>query len=192
MRTEYGAWAQFSIGLLCSSLLKETRRWHWIRLYCHESAARGNRAGQIARVSKRSGAIVRGVTFGVPIFRKRSARMHRAALAIADVGVLNDELATLCERCGRNAGAHRALCVVCYWADSPLLKGFEAFTGAGDRFRTDDLVLGKHTLYQLSYTRSPVVLVRNRSFIGQRETCQIAAWRASAERPRGMMTFHAW
>ena len=27
--------------------------------------------------------------------------------------------------------------------------------GAGDRFRTDDLVLGKHTLYQLSYTRSP-------------------------------------
>jgi hypothetical protein len=26
-------------------------------------------------------------------------------------------------------------------------------TGAGDRFRTDDLVLGKHTLYQLSYTR---------------------------------------
>ncbi len=26
--------------------------------------------------------------------------------------------------------------------------------GAGDRFRTDDLVLGKHTLYQLSYTRS--------------------------------------
>ncbi len=28
------------------------------------------------------------------------------------------------------------------------------FVGAGDRFRTDDLVLGKHTLYQLSYTRS--------------------------------------
>jgi hypothetical protein len=28
-------------------------------------------------------------------------------------------------------------------------------TGAGDRFRTDDLVLGKHALYQLSYTRSP-------------------------------------
>src|SRR6266404_332683 len=27
--------------------------------------------------------------------------------------------------------------------------------GAGDRFRTDDLVLGKHALYQLSYTRSP-------------------------------------
>jgi hypothetical protein len=25
--------------------------------------------------------------------------------------------------------------------------------GAGDRFRTDDLVLGKHALYQLSYTR---------------------------------------
>jgi hypothetical protein len=31
----------------------------------------------------------------------------------------------------------------------------EDSTGAGDRFRTDDLVLGKHTLYQLSYTRSP-------------------------------------
>ena len=28
--------------------------------------------------------------------------------------------------------------------------------GAGDRFRTDDLVLGKHALYQLSYTRSPI------------------------------------
>jgi hypothetical protein len=28
--------------------------------------------------------------------------------------------------------------------------------GAGDRFRTDDLVLGKHALYQLSYTRSPM------------------------------------
>jgi hypothetical protein len=27
--------------------------------------------------------------------------------------------------------------------------------GAGDQFRTGDLVLGKHTLYQLSYTRSP-------------------------------------
>ena len=26
--------------------------------------------------------------------------------------------------------------------------------GAGERFRTVDLVLGKHTLYQLSYTRS--------------------------------------
>src|SRR5262245_20511115 len=26
-------------------------------------------------------------------------------------------------------------------------------TGAGDRFRTDDLALGKHTLYQLNYTR---------------------------------------
>jgi hypothetical protein len=30
----------------------------------------------------------------------------------------------------------------------------QGFFGAGDRFRTDDLVLGKHTLYQLSYTRS--------------------------------------
>jgi hypothetical protein len=29
----------------------------------------------------------------------------------------------------------------------------EGNIGAGDRFRTDDLVLGKHTLYQLSYTR---------------------------------------
>jgi hypothetical protein len=27
------------------------------------------------------------------------------------------------------------------------------YCGAGDRFRTDDLVLGKHALYQLSYTR---------------------------------------
>jgi hypothetical protein len=27
------------------------------------------------------------------------------------------------------------------------------YYGAGDRFRTDDLVLGKHALYQLSYTR---------------------------------------
>jgi len=32
----------------------------------------------------------------------------------------------------------------------------EESNGAGDRFRTDDLVLGKHTLYQLSYTRSPL------------------------------------
>ncbi len=31
---------------------------------------------------------------------------------------------------------------------------YARFVGAGDRFRTDDLVLGKHTLYQLSYTRS--------------------------------------
>jgi hypothetical protein len=30
-------------------------------------------------------------------------------------------------------------------------------TGAGDRFRTGDLVLGKHTLYQLSYTRSQAI-----------------------------------
>src|SRR5208282_2905203 len=29
------------------------------------------------------------------------------------------------------------------------------FFGAGERFRTVDLVLGKHALYQLSYTRSP-------------------------------------
>jgi hypothetical protein len=49
------------------------------------------------------------------------------------------------------------------------------FFGAGDRFRTDDLVLGKHTLYQLSYTRSPVRPVRTRSSIGRRGACQIAA-----------------
>lgn len=30
----------------------------------------------------------------------------------------------------------------------------EGLFGAGERFRTVDLVLGKHTLYQLSYTRS--------------------------------------
>jgi hypothetical protein len=29
----------------------------------------------------------------------------------------------------------------------------EELAGAGERFRTVDLVLGKHTLYQLSYTR---------------------------------------
>jgi hypothetical protein len=40
------------------------------------------------------------------------------------------------------------------------------FTGAGDRFRTDDLVLGKHTLYQLSYTRSQFeTLGSNRLFV---------------------------
>ena len=37
---------------------------------------------------------------------------------------------------------------------SALSEAIEKFAGAGDRFRTDDLVLGKHTLYQLSYTRS--------------------------------------
>ena len=46
------------------------------------------------------------------------------------------------------------------------------FTGAGDRFRTDDLVLGKHTLYQLSYTRSPFIEGRTRSFTGRRAPCQ--------------------
>ena len=47
------------------------------------------------------------------------------------------------------------------WGDAPSaqedgksLDFPKEFTGAGDRFRTDDLVLGKHTLYQLSYTRS--------------------------------------
>jgi hypothetical protein len=39
-------------------------------------------------------------------------------------------------------------------------KKEERKTGAGDRFRTDDLVLGKHTLYQLSYTRSQVFVRR--------------------------------
>src|SRR5208337_811305 len=33
------------------------------------------------------------------------------------------------------------------------LNGWRTY-GAGDRFRTDDLVLGKHALYQLSYTRT--------------------------------------
>ena len=42
-------------------------------------------------------------------------------------------------------------------ARSKLYSNFEDFqelTGAGERFRTVDLVLGKDTLYQLSYTRS--------------------------------------
>jgi hypothetical protein len=39
---------------------------------------------------------------------------------------------------------------------------FQKFFGAGERFRTVDLVLGKHTLYQLSYTRS-----QNRFYSGQ-------------------------
>ena len=63
--------------------------------------------------------------------------------------------------------------------------------GAGDRFRTDDLVLGKHTLYQLSYTRSPVVTARMRKFIGRRATCQITARRATVDRGRGMITVQA-
>jgi len=35
------------------------------------------------------------------------------------------------------------------------------------------------------------VLVRTRSFIGRRETCQIAALRATAEPGPGMITLHA-
>ena len=46
--------------------------------------------------------------------------------------------------------------------------GYE-INGAGDRFRTDDLVLGKHALYQLSYTRSRG---RTRSFIGRSQPSQ--------------------
>jgi hypothetical protein len=38
------------------------------------------------------------------------------------------------------------------------LRYYGLFYGAGDRFRTDDLVLGKHALYQLSYTRSPATI----------------------------------
>ena len=34
-----------------------------------------------------------------------------------------------------------------------LSKGGNAFAGAGDRARTGDLLHGKQTLYQLSYTR---------------------------------------
>jgi transposase InsO family protein len=34
------------------------------------------------------------------------------------------------------------------------LRAGPRILGAGERFRTVDLVLGKHTLYQLSYTRS--------------------------------------
>ncbi len=41
------------------------------------------------------------------------------------------------------------------WRKERELIGRSLIFGAGDRFRTDDLVLGKHTLYQLSYTRSP-------------------------------------
>jgi hypothetical protein len=52
------------------------------------------------------------------------------------------------------------------------MRNLAPFFGAGDRFRTDDLVLGKHTLYQLSYTRSPFRPVRTRSFIGRQGYCQ--------------------
>jgi hypothetical protein len=43
----------------------------------------------------------------------------------------------------------------CVFRNRPLIAWIyvEKF-GAGERFRTVDLVLGKHTLYQLSYTRS--------------------------------------
>jgi hypothetical protein len=62
---------------------------------------------------------------------------------------------------------------------------FSGTYGAGDRFRTDDLVLGKHTLYQLSYTRSPFRPVRTRSFIGRRAHCQIALTRFGKRAPIG-------
>ena len=39
-------------------------------------------------------------------------------------------------------------------AESEIPLYFGQLFGAGERFRTVDLVLGKHTLYQLSYTRS--------------------------------------
>ncbi len=55
-----------------------------------------------------------------------------------------------------------------------------AFHGAGERFRTVNLVLGKHALYQLSYTRSPAAGrgSRIRSFIDRSRECQTAARRA--------------
>ena len=50
------------------------------------------------------------------------------------------------------------------------------FRGAGDRFRTDDLVLGKHTLYQLSYTRPGT------------EICNSLRARGQAPRSRGRVS----
>src|SRR5271167_3145453 len=56
-----------------------------------------------------------------------------------------------------------------------LLELIEFLNGAGDRFRTDDLVLGKHTLYQLSYTRPQALSSRGRidRFIRPGAACQI-------------------
>jgi hypothetical protein len=48
-------------------------------------------------------------------------------------------------------------------------------SGAGDRFRTDDLVLGKHALYQLSYTRSVKPPERILFTIRRVAACQITA-----------------
>src|ERR1019366_7804936 len=45
--------------------------------------------------------------------------------------------------------------VMCDRLAQPGEAGCLDLHGAGDRFRTDALVLGKHALYQLSYTRSP-------------------------------------
>src|SRR5688572_18963475 len=36
------------------------------------------------------------------------------------------------------------------------LASFQAFFGAGDRIRTGDILLGRQTLYQLSYSRNGV------------------------------------
>ena len=46
--------------------------------------------------------------------------------------------------------------------------------GAGDRFRTDDLVLGKHTLYQLSYTRPGTRMFNSLCARGQAPPARIA------------------
>jgi hypothetical protein len=58
--------------------------------------------------------------------------------------------------------------------DDVHLEMIEDLTGAGDRFRTDDLVLGKHTLYQLSYTRSPL-------FSGQNKIIYWSLWQLSIQ-----------
>jgi hypothetical protein len=80
------------------------------------------------------------------------------------------------------------------WIPSQLEKPFWllVFFGAGDRFRTDDLVLGKHTLYQLSYTRPQALSSRGRidRFIRPRAACQTAARRADGF-IRGLSTARA-
>jgi hypothetical protein len=69
----------------------------------------------------------------------------------------------------------------CVFRNRPLIAWIyvEKF-GAGERFRTVDLVLGKHTLYQLSYTRPQASSSRGwiDRFIGMRAPCQTAARRA--------------
>ncbi len=73
--------------------------------------------------------------------------------------------------------------------------------GAGDRFRTDDLVLGKHALYQLSYTRPDQSRCRNLPALSTTPEFRalsapfvraghIAARRASDGRDRGAITSH--